>query len=84
VNAVGSLVLGLVTGLALRGDVGAFTTSAVGTGLCGGLTTFSTWSYETLRLLEDGAYFEALLNIALSLLLGLSLAALGLFAASHL
>jgi CrcB protein len=84
VNAAGSLVLGVVAGLALRGDVSATTVAVVGTGVCGGLTTFSTWTYETLRLLEDGALQEALVNVGASLALGLGLAGAGMFVATHL
>jgi CrcB protein len=49
----------------------------LGTGLCAGLTTFSTFSYETLRLLEDGAVSEAGLNVVGSLAAAMLLAWLG-------
>lgn len=78
VNAIGSFVLGAVTGLAATGSVGSTTTAVLGAGLCGGLTTFSTWSYETMRLLEDGALRAAGLNVAASLAVGLALAGAGL------
>lgn len=83
VNAAGSLVLGLATGLTLKGHLSSVGLAVIGTGLCGGLTTFSTWTYETLRLLEDGSVQEALINVVASLALGLALAAAGLFLASH-
>ena len=50
----------------------------LGTGLLGAYTTFSTFSYESVRLLEDGAVAEAALNVAGSLVLGLAAAAAGL------
>lgn len=77
VNAAGSLVLGVLTGAANAGAVGGSTTALLGTGLCGALTTYSTFSYETLRLAERGARFLALANVAASLLVGLGAVVLG-------
>lgn len=51
VNAAGSLLLGVLTGATVSAPVHAL----LGTGLCGALTTYSTFSYETLRLAEEGA-----------------------------
>jgi CrcB protein len=50
----------------------------LGTGLLGAYTTFSTFSYETVRLLQEGAAAAAALNVAASLVLGLTAAATGL------
>ena len=68
VNVVGSLILGLVTGA-----VGASpqVQLAVGTGFCGALTTYSTFSYETLRLLEDDARVFAAANVLASITAGI-------------
>lgn len=73
VNASGALALGLVSGLALRGDA----LLLLGTATVGSYTTFSTWMLETHRLGEDGRTREALANVLLSVLLGLAAVALG-------
>ena len=80
VNLSGSFALGLLTGLAAHHGLPPQELTVFGTGLLGGYTTFSTFSYETVRLLEDGAAAEAALNVVGSLALGLAAAgaALGL------
>lgn len=74
VNASGSLLLGLLTGLGLRHHLSPSLLALAGTGFCGAYTTFSSWSFETVRLLEEGRLVRALLNCGGSLLLGLGLA----------
>ncbi|MFD7326560.1 fluoride efflux transporter CrcB [Streptomyces sp. NPDC059875] len=76
VNIVGSLVLGLLTGVS-----SARTHLLLGTGLCGALTTYSTFSYETLKLYEGGAKGYAVANAAGSLAAGLGAVWLGVEAA---
>ena len=78
INTTGSLLLGLLTGLAAHHGVSQQAGTVLGTGLLGSYTTFSTFSYETVRLLEDGAVAEAALNVVGSLALGLAAAAAGL------
>ncbi|MFF5204737.1 fluoride efflux transporter CrcB [Streptosporangium sp. NPDC000396] len=78
VNMAGSLVLGALAGAALAGAVGAETQLLLGTGLCGALTTYSTFSYETLRLAESGAMFFAAVNVIASIVAGLGAAFVGL------
>jgi fluoride exporter len=73
VNVSGSLVLGLLAGLTLHGDA----LLLAGTSVLGSYTTFSTWMLETHRVAEEGEPWAALLNIALSLALGIGAAALG-------
>ena len=80
INITGSLLLGMITGLALYHGLGKVPKTVVGTGFCGAYTTFSTFSYETVRLIEDGSLFEAGLNVAASLVVGLAAAAIGLAA----
>src|SRR3984957_16834567 len=60
INVSGSFVLGLLTGLELAGHMPVLVKAFVGTGFCGAYTTFSTWSFETVRLLEEGDYLAAL------------------------
>jgi CrcB protein len=77
VNIVGSLVLGVLTGIAAHHAVPPAVVAAVGTGFCGALTTYSTFGYETIRLAEDGARLLAVLNVVASLVVGFGAAALG-------
>jgi CrcB protein len=60
VNASGSLLLGLLTGLGLYHAFPESPRLVLGTGFCGAYTTFSTFSFETVRLLEEGAVNEAI------------------------
>ncbi|MET7713030.1 fluoride efflux transporter CrcB [Streptomyces sp. NPDC005407] len=71
VNVVGCLMLGLLTGAVAAGAASSQVQLLIGTGLCGALTTYSTFSYETLRLVEDGAKFYAAVNVIASVVAGL-------------
>lgn len=73
VNVVGSFLAGVL--LAAMGD-GALRDGAL-VGFCGALTTYSTFSYETLRLVEGGARRVALANVVVSVLAGLVAVTLG-------
>ncbi|WNV83431.1 fluoride efflux transporter CrcB [Umezawaea sp. Da 62-37] len=73
-NATGSALLGFL--VALPAD--STTLALLGTGFCGALTTYSTFSLETLRLIEDRRHGTALLNITASLALGLAAAYAGM------
>jgi CrcB protein len=79
---VGSLILGVLAGGATAGAVPGSAVALLGTGLCGALTTYSTFGYETLRLAEDGARFYAALNAGISIIAGLGAAFLGWFLAA--
>jgi fluoride exporter len=78
VNVAGSLILGVLTGAALSGAVGTGAQLLLGTGFCGALTTYSTFSYETLRLVETGAILFAVTNVVASIIAGLGAVFLGL------
>jgi fluoride exporter len=74
VNTAGSVLLGFLAGLPANPAVMA----VLGAGFCGALTTYSTFSYETLRLAQGGARFYSAANIAASLIAGLGAGYLGL------
>lgn len=77
-NMIGCLVLGLLAGATAAGADQGPVQALVGTGLCGALTTYSTFSYETMRLAEKGARFLALANALASIAAGLGALVLGL------
>uniref|UniRef100_A0AAU2JQV2 Fluoride-specific ion channel FluC n=1 Tax=Streptomyces sp. NBC_00049 TaxID=2903617 RepID=A0AAU2JQV2_9ACTN len=77
VNAVACLVLGALTGAVLAGAASSRLQLLLGTGLCGALSTYSTFSYETLRLAERGWRFLAVANVVVSVLVGLGAVHLG-------
>lgn len=62
INVVGSGLLGLLTGLVLFGGAPSALTLVAGTGFCGGFTTFSTASFETVALARRGDGGRALTN----------------------
>ncbi|MGW2685058.1 fluoride efflux transporter CrcB [Streptomyces sp. NPDC001414] len=77
VNVTGCLTLGLLAGAASAGAASAHLQLLLGTGLCGALTTYSTFSYETLRLTETGAGLYAAANVVASVAAGLGAAFAG-------
>ncbi|MBE1531167.1 fluoride efflux transporter CrcB [Actinomadura algeriensis] len=66
VNMLGAAFLGALHGA----DTGTNVEALLGTGLCGALTTFSTFELDTVHLIQDGSYAKAAINAAGSLLLG--------------
>jgi CrcB protein len=82
INATGSFALGFLTGLALYHAFPKTPKVILGTGLCGAYTTFSTFTFETVRLAEDGSSSEALRNLLGTLVVGAAAAAAGLALAS--
>lgn len=77
VNVSGSFVLGLITGLSLDHGLDATTQLAIGTGLIGAYTTFSTFALESWSLAQAGEGAAALRNVVGSVLAGTLAAAAG-------
>jgi fluoride exporter len=80
VNVSGAMLLGLLVGLGVGGDQFLLE----GTATLGSYTTFSTWMFETQRLVEEGQFGGAVGNIVISLAVGLGAAALGRLIGGHL
>jgi len=78
INVTGSFILGLIMGLVESRALSPIVRLATGVGFVGAYTTFSTFTYETIRLIEGGSWLLAGLNIGGSLLVGLAAVILGL------
>jgi CrcB protein len=77
VNVAGSFALGVVAAAVSLNGAPGWLLTLLGTGLCGSLTTFSTFGYETLRLVEEGFWRAAALYVGISLSVGLLACAAG-------
>jgi CrcB protein len=84
VNVAGCAVLGVVAGAVSAADGPAWLLTLLGTGFCGALTTFSTFSFETVRVVEEGSTRVAVGYLGLSVAVGLAVCALGWTAGSAL
>ncbi len=82
VNVVGSLVLGVTAATVVELDSPSWVLALVGTGVCGALTTFSTFGYESVRLLQQGSVQVGVANSVASILVGLGACAGGFALAS--
>lgn len=78
VNVLGSLIIGIVFGLSEKFNLSPEWRLFVATGLCGGFTTFSAFSLETMSMIQEGQYFYSIGYVALSILLGLLAVFLGM------
>jgi len=84
VNIVGAFLIGLIMEFSMRSTlISPSLRIGLTIGFLGGLTTFSTFSYETFRLLEDGELLIAMTNVLVSVVICLLFTWLGILAARH-
>ena len=70
-NILGSLLIGIILGLALKNEtLSQHTVLFLATGFCGGFTTFSTFAYESVTLISQGQWGLGIFNLLGSTLLG--------------
>jgi fluoride exporter len=85
VNIVGAFCIGLVMEFSVRSTlISPNLRAGLAIGFLGGLTTFSTFSYETFRLLEDGEFLIASANVLVSVAVCLAFTWLGIMTAKAL
>ena len=85
VNIIGAFIIGLIMEFGVRSTlIPPSIRIGLTVGFLGGLTTFSTFSYETFRLLEDGEFLIASANALLSVMTCLLFTWLGIIAARYL
>ncbi|MDF1698452.1 MAG: fluoride efflux transporter CrcB [Saprospiraceae bacterium] len=77
-NFLACLILGLLIGMQLKNNIANSTSLFLMTGFCGGFSTFSTFSAETLQLFQDQQYALGLCYIGISLIIGLLAVYIGL------
>ncbi|MDR5589639.1 fluoride efflux transporter CrcB [Christiangramia sp. SM2212] len=72
VNIVGSLILGIILGWALKSNtLNSPINLMIGVGFCGGFTTFSTFSFENYSLIKSGDYLSFSIYFFGSIILGI-------------
>lgn len=85
VNVIGGILIGFIMELSLSTDlISPNFRLFLTTGIMGGLTTFSTFSYETISLFSNGSYTLGVLNTCLNLFLSLGGVILGKYAVSYI
>jgi len=85
VNILGAFLVGLVMEFGMRSTLLPVSLrTGLSIGFLGGFTTFSTFSYETFRLLEEGNFFVAVTNVLVSVVVCLFFTWLGIHAARYL
>jgi fluoride exporter len=74
INLSGSAILGMLAGLLARGSLTSSDYALLGVGFCGSFTTFSTFVWETIALVENRRVRSAVANVVLSVAFGVAFA----------
>ena len=77
VNIVGALIMGLIMGLSIKGQISPNLRLFLATGICGGFTTFSAFAWENLALLQQQRYGSFMLYTLGTLALGMAATTIG-------
>ena len=80
VNMVGTLIIGVMYGVSSR--LNSKITLFIGTGLCGSLTTFSSFCYDAFALIQSEDYLQTFLYLFFSVLAGMLIVTFGVFVGS--
>jgi CrcB protein len=83
INVIGSFILGVVVGIAIAHPETRNLELIIGTGFCGGFTTFSTAIFESIRLLQEKRYFSFWLQFLGNFLLCLAAAGIGVWLGAY-
>ena len=83
-NTLGSLILGLLSGLILSEHVSVLDRDLIGTGFCGSLTTFSTFSNDSYTMIKSHRWKQLGAHFGLNLMVGFGAAALGYYSGQNL
>jgi fluoride exporter len=78
INLTGSFIIGVLFSLHTKQEISDLMWLMIGTGFCGGYTTFSTFGYETIQLVQKGEVVKAGVYVVTSVLLGLLCALVGI------
>ena len=78
VNIIGSFIIGIIYVLSERSKIPPEVRILIATGFCGGFTTFSSFAFENVKLMQDGEFFNAALYVVLSLVVGFIAVYLGI------
>lgn len=78
VNIIGSFIIGIIYALAEKSKISAEVRILIATGFCGGFTTFSSFAFENIKLIQDGELFNTALYLLLSIVIGFIAVYLGI------